>query len=257
MPPSKVVTAAMRAKEFSPDLFEDHGVLMCLYCNKSISFENKAFCTSHLQSKIHKTKRAQHLKMEQSQRQQTIHSVLDSASTKKQIIDDFLEAWVSADIPLEKVDKFRGFLSKYCREGGTIPCADTLRRKHLNGIYEAHILRLKPEFANKRISIIIDETTDSCARSVVNTLFIYRGITKLISVDFLETIDNVTIGGLILRLLTQWSIPFSAPRLLISDSAAYMKKSFREVLKPVMPQIKHNACPAHIMNLIRLVIIFL
>ncbi|CAG8818530.1 21583_t:CDS:1, partial [Cetraspora pellucida] len=35
--------------------------------------------------------------------------------------------------------------------------------------------------------------------------------TKLISVEFLEQVNNVTIGQLILRILTEWSISYSSP----------------------------------------------
>ena len=38
----------------------------------------------------------------------------------------------------------------------------------------------------------MDETTDDCARSVVNTLFCYHNETKLVSVDFLERVNNTT-----------------------------------------------------------------
>ncbi|RIA81553.1 hypothetical protein C1645_836822 [Glomus cerebriforme] len=72
----------------------------------------------------------------------------------------------------------------------------------------------------------------------------------VVKVDFLDIVNNVTIGQLIIRTLTEWSIPFSFPRLLASDSAAYMKKSYREVLKPIMPQLIHSPCLAHILNLI-------
>jgi hypothetical protein len=37
--------------------------------------------------------------------------------------------------------------------------------------------------------------------------------------------------------------------LFITDNAAYMLAAFR-VLSPLMPQLKHNACFAHIFNLV-------
>ena len=175
------------------------------------------------------------------------------AEAKKSVINEFLKAWVSANISLEKVDKFRPFLMTHCRGGGTIPAADTLRCKYLPNIFEEHIQALHNEFQGKPVAIIVDETTDSRARSVVNTLFSYHNSTKLISVDYLQVVNNTTIRQLVVQILTEWSIPFPAPRLLLSDSAAYMKKCYRDVLHPLMPQLQHNACPAHILNLIRLV----
>ena len=84
----------------------------------------------------------------------------------------------------------------------------------------------------------------------MNILFSYRGTTKLVEVDFLELVNNITIGQLIIQTLVQWSIPFNYPRLMISDSAAYMKKCYNTVLKSVMLQLMHNPCLAHILNLI-------
>lgn len=40
----------------------------------------------------------------------------------------------------------------------------------------------------------MDETTDDCARSIVNTLFAYQNEIKLVSVNFLEKVNNITMG---------------------------------------------------------------
>ena len=100
------------------------------------------------------------------------------------------------------------------------------------------------------MAIIIDETTDDCARSVVNTLFCYRNETKLVSVDFLGRVNNTTMGQVFTTILTHFNISFNLPHLFLSDSAAYMKKCYREVLLPLMPQLIHAPCCAHILNLI-------
>ncbi|RHZ82361.1 hypothetical protein Glove_109g415 [Diversispora epigaea] len=96
----------------------------------------------------------------------------------------------------------------------------------------------------------MDETSDDCARSVVNTLFVFRTQTKLVSVDFLEQVNNSTIAQTLFSVLHFYNIPLNFPRLFLSDSAAYMKKSYRDVLKPIMPQLIHLPCLAHILNLI-------
>ena len=158
-----------------------------------------------------------------------------------------------AGIPLEKVDKLQKWLRENCHEGGFIPKSDTLRREYLPKLFEDHINQLKEYFCGKRVSIIIDETTDSRARSVVNILFSYNGTTKLIHVDYLDSVNNCTIGQLVIQTLVQWAIPFDLPQLVASDSAAYMKKCYRDVLKPLMPQLVHLPCLAHILNLIGLV----
>ena len=96
----------------------------------------------------------------------------------------------------------------------------------------------------------MDETTDACQRSVVNTLFAYRKNTKLVSVDFLTRVNNATMGQTLINILSNYDIPITSPRLFLTDSAAYMKKCYREVLHPIMPQLIHIPCCAHVLNLI-------
>ena len=55
----------------------------------------------------------------------------------------------------------------------------------------------------KQVAIIVDKTTDAKGHSVVNTLFSYYGVTKLVSVDFLQSVNYSTIGELILWLLIE------------------------------------------------------
>lgn len=250
MSPPKKTTAYSRAQEFSEHFIFDSGKLMCRFCNHSVNHDNKAFISSHINSKNHQKKREAYLKSSNQTRQLCLPSSLTVADKKKEFLCNLVEAWAEADIPLEKLDKFRGFLNTYCKEGGCIPAANTLRRSYLPKVFETHLESLRHIFSEKPVAIIIDETMDVKGRSTVNTLFSYRGITKLVSVDFLQTVNYSTIGGLVLRLLAEWNISFTLPKVIVSDSAAYMKKCFREALSPIMLQLKHNTCSAHIMNLI-------
>ncbi|CAG8626204.1 43651_t:CDS:2, partial [Gigaspora margarita] len=83
----------------------------------------------------------------------------------------------------------------------SISSAETLRQSYLKPVYEKHISMVKLEFVGKPIAIIADETTDDCAKSVVNILFNYQNVTKLVVVDFLNEINNVMVGQIILRTL--------------------------------------------------------
>ncbi|RIA79388.1 hypothetical protein C1645_840806 [Glomus cerebriforme] len=64
----------------------------------------------------------------------------------------------------------------------------------------------------------MDETTDDCSQSVVNTLFAFHQHTKLVSVDFLKYVNNSTIEGILLSILSYYNIPYTLPRLFLSDS---------------------------------------
>lgn len=248
---AKTTSVYSRAREFAADFFEENNKLMCRFCNISIQWQNKATVTAHLNSRAHQELRRSYNAANRKDRQQSLQSSVAIMEGKRQIITDLVKAWVEADIPIEKIDKLRTFFRKHCQEGGTIPSADVIRRQYLKHVFEQHYAELQDKFRGKAVSLIIDETTDKKARSVVNTLFSYQGCVKLVSVDFLPQVNNITIGQLVFRLLVEWEIPFNQPYLIASDSASYMKKSVREILKPAMPQLKHNLCPAHILYLIR------
>ena len=65
----------------------------------------------------------------------------------------------------------------------------------------------------------MDETTDDCARSVVNTLFVYQNLTKLVSVNFLIRVNNTTMGQTLISIFSSYNIPLNSPHLFVSDSA--------------------------------------
>ncbi len=99
---------------------------------------------------------------------------------KKNLIHTF----AVADIPLEKVNSLFPFFQKHMKQGGFIPQAPTLCQIYLPQVFENYLNQIKLLFENKPVAITIDETTDDCGRSVVNTLFHFQKNTKLVSVDF-------------------------------------------------------------------------
>ena len=253
----KRVTIYTRAAEHPGHFRVDDNVLLCVYCNHAVKWEKKLTVNDHVRGPVHCAKKVAYENQQKNgemRQQRTIVSAINSAisiaDSKKELIEDLIQAFVIADIPLEKVNSLLPFFQKHIKQGGFIPQAPTLRQIHLPQVFENHLIQLKLLFENKPVAITMDETTDDCARSVVNTLFHFHTNTKLVSVDFLTQVNNSTMGSTLLTILTKYNIPFSLPRLFLSDSAAYMKKCFREVLKPVMSQLIHVPCCAHILNLI-------
>jgi len=244
------VTVFTRQKERPNELRVDNGVLFCIFCDHSIEWNRKSTVDSHFNSKSHLTNKNLYEKNLRTNRQQTLHSSLSASENKKAVIEDLIRAFAGADIPLEKINVLLPFFKKYLHEGGAIPQAATLRQLYLPRVFLQHHEDLVLIFKEKPITIITDEATDDCSRSVVNTLFSYKNHTKLVSVDFLLQVNNATIGQNCVNTITTFQIPLSSPRIFVTDSAAYMKKSFREVLKPLMPQLIHIPCCAHIINLI-------
>jgi len=106
-------------------------------------------------------------------------------------------------------------------------------------------------FKEKLIAIITDETTDNCSRSIINTLFFYRNNTKLVSVNFLLQVNNAIISQNCVNTIITFQIPLFSSQIFVTNSAAYMTKFFKEILKPLMSQLIYISCCAYIINLIR------
>ena len=179
-----------------------------------------------------------------------METTLLAADSKREVIEELIKAFASADIPIEKINHLLPFFKKYFKEGGAIPQAPTLCQLYLPSIFKNHAENLLSIFNSKSVCIIMDELSNNCVRSVVNTLFTYLQDTKLVSVNFLKCVNNTTIEQTFLLILHSYNISLNISYLFLFNSAAYMKKYFCEVLKPVMPQLIHIPCPAHILNLI-------
>jgi hypothetical protein len=247
---NSTVNIESRIKEYPETFRNDAGIMFCIYCDKSVEWKFKSSIDSHLNSVKHIENKKTYEEKQKFTQQQTLESSLRAAGSRKAVVEDLVEAFLGADIPLQKIDQLLPFFKKYLKEGGAIPKAPTLRQIYLPSVFEKHIISLKLLFDSRPISIIMDESLDSCARCVVNTIFVYRNSTKLVSVDFLNSVNNSTMGQTLFYVLTNYNISFDEPILFLSDSATYMKKCYRDVLKPVMPQLIHAPCCAHILNLI-------
>jgi hypothetical protein len=253
----KSVSVYTRCKEYENTFRVDDNILFCNYCNVSVEWKHKSVVDSHCNSQKHISNVKKQEEAQNKKQQLTLSSTQAVVDQKKQLIEDLIEAFAIADIPLEKVNSLLPFFKKHIKNGGFIPQAPTLRQIYLPNVFDKHYQCLKLFFDSKPVAVIMDETTDDCARSVVNTLFCYRNETKLVSVDFLGRVNNTTMGQVFTTILTHFNISFNLPRLFLSDSAAYMKKCYREVLLPLMPQLIHAPCCAHILNLIGYVFLIL
>lgn len=109
--------------------------------------------------------------------------------------------------------------------------------------------KLKNSVIGKKICITIDETTDACSRAAVNILFSYFDQTSLVRTHYLQAVNKTTISQLVISTLSYYEISFDNVVLFITDNASYMLAAFN-ILSPLMPQIKHNTCFAHILNLV-------
>ena len=100
-----------------------------MFCDKSVDWKHKSTIDSHFNGIKHEAK-------QQVSHQQTLQTTLRAADSKKIVIEDLIDAFVGADIPLQKVDKLLPFFKKHLKEGGAIPQAPTLRQIYLPNVFE-------------------------------------------------------------------------------------------------------------------------
>src|SRR4051812_14321731 len=121
-------------------------------------------CTSKKhdsQKKIFETK-------EKAKSQQILQTTLLSMESKKEVIEDLIEAFANADIPLEKVNNLLPFLKNILKkEVQFLKHQLYVNYIYLDGVFNKHADTLKSIFDSKPVCIIIGESSDNCARSVV------------------------------------------------------------------------------------------
>lgn len=249
MPPITKVTAAERAKQFSDDFYDDSHVLFCKYCNHSVDFVRIDTVKDHTKSKKHATNKTAAASKIRCSKQVTLDSFSKSKDLRDDFILDFVQMCTLADIPLEKADQRKGFVTKHCKQGGCLPQTPTLRSVHVPRLFEGHFTSLKSLVRGLPVCIIADETTDIRDHSILNVIAGVRGKYYLIDVIKLDACNHSTLSRAVIQAVTSVEIDFTDVIAFVSDSAAFCKKAFREVLSPIFPNALHVLCLAHILNL--------
>lgn len=251
--PVSRVTAEERAKQFSSELYAEGGILFCKFCDHSLDFVRVDTIKDHLKSKKHlRRKDSKEATSSSAAKQLTIKTVIKSKDLREEFVLDFIKMATMADIPLEKVEKMKPFLQKHCRQAGTLSQASTLRYKYVPRVFEEHFTALKQvikKSAPAWVYLTADETTDERDHNILNVLATIRGKSYLIGVVRMEACNHSTFSQAILKSAAEVELPFDRVRAIVSDSAAYCKKAYREVLSAVFPQSTHVLCLAHVVNL--------
>ncbi|CAG8798267.1 18574_t:CDS:1 [Gigaspora margarita] len=118
----------MRQKEFPNTFNVLNNMLVCICCGHLVSWKHKVSIITHINSKTHKKNKQNYDIADQNSQFQTLEDSFSIAESKKVVVKDLVEAFVKANIPLEKVNALQPFFKKYCKEDGSIPQADALRR---------------------------------------------------------------------------------------------------------------------------------
>ena len=78
------------------------------------------------------------------------------------------------DIPLEKKEKMRPFLLKYCKQAGALPQASTLRSQYIPRAFEGHLL-LSRVYCQESAAALVHIAADETDQSILNILATIRG----------------------------------------------------------------------------------
>ncbi|KAG2457022.1 CGBP1 protein, partial [Polypterus senegalus] len=108
-----------------------------------------------------------------SKRQSTITGCNEqSTAAKDTLVMELVEAFMAANIPLEKVDNptMRSFMQKNPKGGGGIPQANTLRELYVTRIFNQQQANIIAKLAGQKVVVIANETTDVVGRYAVNVL---------------------------------------------------------------------------------------
>ncbi|XP_074387735.1 CGG triplet repeat-binding protein 1 isoform X1 [Zonotrichia albicollis] len=136
------VTPQDRVTEFGSELHEDGGKLFCTSCNVVLNHVRKSAINDHLKSKTHTKRKAEFEEQNVRKKQRTLTASLQCNSAaqteKSSVIQDFVKMCLEANIPLEKADhpSVRAFLSRYVKNGSSIPKSEQLRKAYLPDGYD-------------------------------------------------------------------------------------------------------------------------
>ena len=212
------------AEEFSEDMYAD-GVLFCRFCAHSVDYTRSDTVKDHIKSKKHlANKEAKRRDASSSTRQTTLGAMMKSKDLRESFVLDFVKMCTVADIPLEKTEKVRPFLQKYCQQAGALPQAATLRTTYVPRLFEAHFSALLDLLRDKPVSIIADETTDVRDHSILNVIATVKGKPYLIGVVKMEACNHSTYSQAILSCASEAGISFQNVTSIVSDSASLLQE---------------------------------
>jgi len=99
--------------------------------------------------------------------------------------------------------------------------------------------------AGTAVSIVADETTDFRDHSILSVIVLVKGKSYLIDVVTLEACNHATFSQGIIKAVTNMGILYDSIMAVVSESAAYTIKAYRDMLSVVFLKATHIRCMAH------------
>ncbi|RMZ93153.1 transcription factor E2F6, partial [Brachionus plicatilis] len=164
--------------------------LYCVACDQELDHLRKSIIESHLLTPKH----IQNSKNVASQK------ALDFSeeNSRDLFLKDLVIGFGSANVPFHKINKkfFRRIFNKYLQPEYKLPSVTSLRR-FLPKIYKEELKKIVTFFADSKVALLCDETSDSLNRSVFQIILIKLDLNsdnrpKLVDTLFLEAVNFET-----------------------------------------------------------------
>lgn len=184
------------------DLSIDCDSLLCTVCEEKINFtrkHGKQTAREHVESKKHiNNKKLKDGKPRQSLIGEAIKHLETKNNHENKFYLDLAQTFIEANIPLKKLNhpSLKSFMEKYIKR--IIPNESTLRKDFVEPLYNKTIEKIKTTVGNNAVYFILDETTDSLNRYVLNILVGplngYSTKTMLLCTKFLTKTNHSTVS---------------------------------------------------------------
>ena len=259
------VSAIVRQKDFLKETYVDDGKLFCTICNKVIDHSRKSTVEAHMKTGKHIKRKDE---LEQSKKKITVQKTVPTLfktvtgvqQARAKVTLDWVEACTAANIPQSKTDnlKMREFIQTNVKNGGAIPGGCQLQNIYMPELYKQKVDEIKQKLKAVPICVIFDEMSDDEGRYILNILACpisvkdKDGLLKsyLLDTCFLPKTNHSTVGQAVVQVLNSYNVTFNDVIVFDTDNAAYMKKTYTDILKGLYPKSIHCTCLAHIINLV-------
>jgi len=169
----KLIRFHDRASEFKDDMYPDGHVLFCKYCQHSVGHVRVHTIKLHLTSAKHVGYKSRALGAASVGNGQVVAgpsgvkqvsiakaNAATSSGLRREFNHDLVWVMAHANIPLEKVEKLRPFLLKYCRQGGACPTTADDLHKYSDDVYISVLIYSRRPGKTLTKNCILDKLLD-------------------------------------------------------------------------------------------------
>lgn len=257
--PKHPVTCDDRAAEFRSEGFivaSSSGNLFCKHCNFCLDYKRKDSLQKHCKSQIHIARKSGNIT---AVRLATLEETLDSVwkvedqtlvkdLPKEEFILDTVEAFIDANIPVEKLDHsaMRAWMSKYVRGSRHLPLADWLVQHYIPVVGERKRQEIQADLKDNDIFLLCNETTDKNGSCVFNVLIRPSTVANCANTHLAESVvldfaNSANCADAVLDTLVKYSINSQRVVGIVTDSTKYMTECVQTV-KELIDNIQHMQC---------------